>query len=441
MGFAFFLLLNLTLFVRPMEILPELEGVRLYEICILMSLVLSAPEILHFFSTRSLGDQPVTLCVLGLFGSTLLAQAGNPSELLRHAEHFGKIFLYYVLAVGVLNSAARLRIFLVWLLVCFLLLTSLTLLQYHEILHLPRVDTRLLDPELDSETGELKQTFRLQGTGIFQDPNEFCGILAVAVPLCLWALSGPARGLKPLWLALLLQVMYGIYLTKSRGGLLGLLAGMAVLSHARYGLKRTLLFGALAAPVVLVLFAGRQTELSTSSGTAQSRLQLWSDWLGTFRQNPVFGNGLNLASAEDLQLQKSVHDTGHLAHNSYLQAFADWGFPGGTLFLGAFCLAIWAVGRFRSTRTFILDPDLRRMQPFLLGVLASYAAGIFSLSMSDRVPTYLMLSLGCVFPLLARSVPPVAPPRLTGRVFLALVGLAIGFLIFLYVFVRLFVNW
>lgn len=441
MGFALFLLVNLTLFVRPMEIVPDLEGVRLYEALILSSLVLSLPEILHFFSVRPLSTQPVTLCVFGLMCTTLLSKAAEPAEMMRIGEHFGKVVLYYVLAVGVLNSGARVRIFLAWILICIFLLTSIAVLQYYEVIQLPKLNSRLLDPEENQETGERKDVFRLQGTGIFQDPNELCGILAVAVPLCLWALMGRARITQPLWFATLCLSMFGIYLTRSRGGFLGLAAGLGVLTICKFGWRRALVLGMIGGPAALFAFGGRQTDISASEGTAKTRIQLWSDWLQEFRNSPIVGNGLNLPKEEESMRVKGESDLSHLAHNSYLQAYADWGFLGGTLFLGAFVLGIWGIARYGRGQVYILDPQLGRLQPFLLGALAAYAMSILSISVNDRVPTLLILSLACTFPLVTRSVPPVPPLQINGRIFGILMGISVVFLAFLFVFVRLFVSW
>src|SRR5688572_27019810 len=162
MAFIFFLLVNATLFVRPMEIVPELEGVKLYEYFILASLIFAIPEILHYFGSYSLEKQPITLFVCGLFVTTLFSKAGESAEMLRHGEYFLKILVYYVLAVTLINSGTRLRIFLTWLLICLLVLTSLTVLQYHDVIQLPGNTRKLADPDKNFETGELTAVYRLQ---------------------------------------------------------------------------------------------------------------------------------------------------------------------------------------------------------------------------------------------------------------------------------------
>src|SRR5262249_53319436 len=126
------------------------------------------------------------------------------------------------------------------------------------------------DTVYDPVTRSFVEVRRLRGTGIFQDPNDMCLAGAIAVPLCLyWLTDRRLGGLRLLWLAPLLVLGYTLYLTQSRGGLLGLVAGLAVLFHARFGWRRTLALGAVALPAVLVLLAGRLTSIDVGGGTGQ----------------------------------------------------------------------------------------------------------------------------------------------------------------------------
>ena len=48
----------------------------------------------------------------------------------------------------------------------------------------------------------------------------------------------------------------------------------------------------------MALGGGRQTEIGVRTGTAQARIELWSDWLTTFRANPMLGDGMILNQPE-----------------------------------------------------------------------------------------------------------------------------------------------
>jgi hypothetical protein len=132
-----------------------------------------------------------------------------------------------------------------------------------------------------------------------------------------------------------------------------------------------------------------------------------------FRAAPFFGVSAN-------RYQEHV---GHVAHNSYLHAFTELGVFGETLFIGAIACSMWSVTRLRSGYRQILRPDLRRLQPYLSGLIAGYAAGMLFLTLNYIVPTYTVLGLAAAYPRMA-AVRPSLPAerfdlRLAGRLVLA----------------------
>src|SRR2546421_10777660 len=145
-------------------------------------------------------------------------------------------------------------------------------------------------------------------------------------------------------------------LTDSRGGLSSLVAWFAALLIAKPGIRRAVLLGALLLPIMLVVFAGRQThiDLDNPEDTFQTRLDCWSDALTLFKSSPVFGCG----TGQQSEL------CGHVAHNSFIQSYAELGFAGGACFLGAFGIAIKMLYRRVNTGT---DPGFARLRPYLLG--------------------------------------------------------------------------
>lgn len=71
--FGLFILVNAVLFIRPAELIPELENLPLYEVAILMAIAAAAPHMLAQFSGRSLVSLPVTAFVLGLLVAVALS--------------------------------------------------------------------------------------------------------------------------------------------------------------------------------------------------------------------------------------------------------------------------------------------------------------------------------------------------------------------------------
>lgn len=432
-GFLLFLLVNAALFVRPAEIVPALVGWNIYEYLILACLAASFPAVLEQFTANSLEERPVTVCVLGLFLAVTLSELTH-LHFARLVDtdgpviDFAKMVLYYVLFVGLVDSPARLRAFLFWMLVFATTTISLAVLQYQGYITLPNL-TQTLDGARDRVTGVDVHFLRLAGSGIFHDPNELGVLISLSALLALYWLtdrrSGPAR---LLWLAPLVLFFYAMSLTQSRGALLALLAGLAVLLVARFGWRIAAIVGLFAVPALFLFLAGRQTDLSTEDGTGQQRIQIWSDGLMLMRESPLFGVG-------EGEFNQRI---GLVAHNSYLQCFAELGVFGGMFFVGAFYLAVEQMLRLGDRRKYALpDPDMRRLYPYVLGLVASWTVGMMSLTLCYILPTYTVLALATVFGRTVPADPPLpATPfdmRLLRRLLLVA---AVGFAA-LYVFVRL----
>jgi O-antigen ligase len=427
-GFALFLVLNATLFVRPGEIVPALIGWEIYQALILLCLLAAFPAILEQLQARSLESRPITVCVLALLLAVVLSHLSHAR--LEEAALFGwdffKLVLYFLLFVGLVTTPDRLRTLLRCLIVFAAFTTTLAILQYHGYITLPNLDP-IKEGYLDRTAGRDSTVVRLVGSGLFHDPNDLCSLLVVSILLALWALTDPNSGAsRLLWLVALGLFLYGLKLTQSRGGLLALLAGLGMFFQARFGISKAIALGALLLPVLL-LGGGRQTDLNTTSGTGQDRIQLWSDGLTMFRDSPLFGVGRD-------EFAKSA---GLVAHNSFLHAFAELGFFGGIFFVGAFAYSIESLHR-RGRRRVILDPELRRLQPYLLGLLSGYSVGMMSLTLCYIIPTYTLLGAANVFLRLAETSPPLPPARFDARLLVRLAGIGVGVMIVLYVFVRFF---
>src|SRR5205085_12241411 len=136
---------------------------------------------------------------------------------------------------------------------------------------------------------------------------------------------------------------------------------------------------------LFALSAGRQTDISTSEGTAQLRIQFWSQGFSAMQGAPLFGIGSN---------RYNDVTSGHQeAHNSFVHAYVDLGLLGGALFAGAFYFALWLPGRLNRLRAGPPDRELQRARPYLLAVLAGYAAGLLSSSRVYTPTTYVLLGL------------------------------------------------
>jgi O-antigen ligase len=202
--------------------------------------------------------------------------------------------------------------------------------------------------------------------------------------------------------------------------------GILVFLISRFGWRRALWSGVLLIAPILVLFGGRQTSLglNDTDDTAQGRIHLWSDSLVLMRGSPIFGIGVGqLAEANGL-----------VAHNSYVHMFAELGLGGGTLFVGAWYVLVTALrahGRKPASPSAVW-----RWRPYVLAMMASYAAGLYSLSRCYVLPTYLVLACAgaCAALLPGDGVPSTV--ALSRRLCLKVIGVGAGTLMFLHIFVR-----
>jgi hypothetical protein len=455
LGFTLFILVNALLLIRPTDlVIPELQDWPLYQIAIVACLVVSYRPVLAQLTIRSLISRPITLCVVGLLLAVVLSHLSHGaagSARLSGAE-FAKHVIYYLLLVGLLNSAGRLRRFLLWLVRFTALLSVLALLQYHGAIDLPAL-AAYEQRVVDRETGEELRIARLRGPGIFNDPNDLCLILVMAMAVCLYRLgdcrsvssgSHRAEPLRPagcalalpngcLQLAMLGLFGYTLILTHSRGGFIALLVGLLVFFYTRFGRWKATLLAGVVLPVLFALFAGRQTsiDLTDRGDTSQARIQHWSEGLAAFRGAPVFGTGTEtygeVASAA--------------AHNSFIHCYVELGLFGGTLFLGAFYLALRGLHRFGSRQVHIRDAELRRVRPYLMAIVAAYAACMLSLSRAYITPTYMVLGLAEAYLQMATAAVPLSPARFGARHVVRLVLVSLAFVAASYLFVRLFVRW
>jgi putative inorganic carbon (HCO3(-)) transporter len=432
-AYALFILLNATLFVRPAEIVPSLEGWPIYAVLATLAVVVALPTILPQLTLRALLDRPISACVVALLGAVMLSHLS--SFYIWGARTAGmeflKVVIYYLLLVGAIDRVERLRRFLGWIVALAVVATGLAVLQYHGAIDIPAL-AAVEQGAVDPETGDAIVVLRLVSTGIFNDPNDLCLLLIVAIAACVHGLEDRRWGSwRMLWIAPLALFAYTMTLTQSRGGFLGLLAAVVVFIWVRKGWRKGLPIAALALPVMFFLFAGRQTDLDVGEGTAQSRIQLWSEGLTLFRRAPVFGFGYGSFAEE----------VGLVAHNSFVHTFAELGFIGGTLFLGAFAFGFRTLKRIGGSMTRSTDADLVRLRPYLMAIVAGYAVGMISLSRAYVVPTYLILGLAAAYIEISRRHAALILPTFTPRLVSRMAVLAGGFLAGTYAFIRLFVQW
>ena len=429
MDFILFLLVNAALFLRPQDLSASLAAIPFYNILIIANLIVAAPAIWAQLRSRP-KQSPATVCVAGILAAIVLSLVARSD--LNGAWHWGrefaKVAAYFVLMVAVLSSVQRFTIYLASIVALTLVLTALSVVHFHGYLEIPAI-THARETIYDLRTGDAASSLRLAAFGVFADPNDLSMIIVVSMMICLGGVC--YREGKPLRFALLAPLFflgYALALTQSRGGLLALLAGLGAFFVTRYGAARTVLAAAVVMPLVLYIYAGRQTDISggIASGTGKQRTDLWHAGLQMLKWSPIVGMGH----------AQFVQEEGLVAHSSYIQALAEWGLVGGTMFIGLFYVVMHSVWRLKAVRQSIASPTLRGLHPYVLGALAAYAASMLTLTRCDVVPTYLVAGLGVSYERLARPGTPLAPLEFNAKLLLRMFLVTLGFLAATYLYIR-----
>ncbi|MCR6701110.1 MAG: O-antigen ligase family protein [Dokdonella sp.] len=284
-------------------------------------------------------------------------------------------------------------------------------------------------------TGEgLSQGTRIQYVGIFNDPNDLGLLFVMCLPMALYLSSrGGALGLRRLfWWAAAAVLLFGIYLTNSRGALLALVALVGIHVWQRRGLFSALLFGG-AGLVGLMLMPSRLSELDIDESSAMGRVDSWYEGIQMFLSNPLFGIGAD-----------GFSDLHYLtAHNSFVLVLAETGIIGFTIWLAfvGYCFRMpLAVLRMRRAP---VDPAAdaawaaeRRMASTLFLSLCGFFAAAFFLSRSYIILLYLLAALVVGYYAGARQRYPDLPVFDLRKDLILWPVLSVASIVFLYVLVK-----
>jgi O-antigen ligase len=257
---------------------------------------------------------------------------------------------------------------------------------------------------------DVEQGWRLTTGGMY-DPNDLAAMVALTIPVGLGTFLR-ARGdwVRRAWLAAGLLVLFLVIVqTSSRGGILAILAGVVTFVVAQR-LGRKLWLGAALVMIGLGLWFGgpaafrdRANSLlhldeDYNTTSVVGRKEIWKRGITHTLNHPVFGVGMsNFAEAEGRTFQEAGFEARWFtAHNTFVQAFAELGFPGGLILVAMLGLA--AVRSFRLWRA--PRGRGRLWYPELLASLAAFCTSGFFLS---HAYAYLLFGLLAMIALAERA--------------------------------------
>ena len=181
---------------------------------------------------------------------------------------------------------------------------------------------------------QLSQGTRISYLGILNDPNDLGMFLVMMLPIIVFMYQHAGIIMKLVYTSALGMGLYGIYLTNSRGALLGTLAMLAFWAYLRYGWKKFMALAMLGGPAALVVMS-KFRSIDSEEESAAGRLDAWYEGFGMLIWKPLFGVGM-----------EGFTDHHHLtAHNSFVLVFAELGLSGYFFWLAFIVFSVLGVLR------------------------------------------------------------------------------------------------
>ncbi|MHB1674814.1 MAG: O-antigen ligase family protein [Acidobacteriaceae bacterium] len=321
MGFLLSILYLVTYYLTPATIFGSLAVYRIELILALLVAFVSLSALTKSFVLKV----PQSLALIGMAIAVVLSVfigahwAGGAVQ--AFLDFIPNAFAFFLVCLHC-NTKRKLQVLVLMLLfVCLFVIGN----GYAEQIYGPPASTAIHNevegsPYLMAMGNSAGQSFfRLRGLGEINDPNDFGQLLVCVIPLMFifWRAKKMLRNCAFVILPVC-ALLFGLFLTHSRGALLALMAVAIVASRRRIGtLPSLLLAGAGFVAASALHFTGGR-DISEASGA--DRISLWGQGLQVFKAHPLFGVGFG-----QLPDYTDVHLT---AHNSIVLCAAELGFFG-----------------------------------------------------------------------------------------------------------------
>lgn len=333
MGLFLTLLYLVTAYLGPATIFGPLAEARIGLILAVLVLFVSLPALTGSVIRKTSQSLALVGLAFAAFVSVLATGwAGGGVKVF--FDFIPNAFAYFLVCLHC-NSKRKLQILI--LLILFVCLFDIAL-GFNDLRHQPPPsvseeqvsrETPYLMPE---RVGPGEWIYRIRGQDFLNDPNDLAQLIVCCIPLTFFFWRPKKLFTNTVFVLLPVSaLLFGAFLTHSRGSVLALLAMTVVAARRRIKtLPALLLAGVLFVAAMAMQFTGGR-GISVDNGT--DRMDLWSEGLEMFKSHPLFGVGFN---------QMPDHTTNGLtAHNSVVVCAAE---------LGLFGLYFWSLFLFPTLR-------------------------------------------------------------------------------------------
>lgn len=405
-----------VLYVRPGEIFPSVANLPILDV--LSAVGALSAGISLILAPRSFLNEPQDQYFLAFLFAIVVSNplngwfGGGMPALTNFAP---VLFCYFLLRLSVVNEIQLRRMIRLFVALNLFLATN-GLLQVFTGAGFGQVEA------MDTREG-----IRIQGTGIFNDPNDLGMTLVMTVPFVLGSLLGAGtRFVVRVASAVVLgALLMACYYTNSRGTMLGLGAVFAAYVYRRFGVATATACAAVGLVGLLALGPSRMSNVTAEEASAQGRIQAWSAGLQMFKESPLWGVGYRRFG--------DIH--GLVAHNAWVHVLGELGILGALPFTGLFYSFFRVLGR--RPRDGVLAPSRLRMRNELADSAIGLMTCMMFLSRQYVVVPFILIAWGASYA--SFTGPQPDPPR--GMLHFVLVGcLTLALVVMFYILVLVLAN-
>lgn len=430
MTFFFISLFVVLVFWRPQDwLVPWLFGWPLLDVIFVIALATFIIEV-QYGRLKLPRNIPHFYLLAGLFVAAVMSHVANTyfQGMMDTIPEVFNICFFTVIFICVLDTPGKLR-GITWMIVAMSCLMAVHALMQVRLGQGFAGQEPLFVPGTETKMPYVRAWF----FGIFADPNDMAQMLATSIPL---AFAMPRRR-SLLGLLLSCGITYllvlAILATGSRGGLVALAGGAAVMIAlilpARW--LPSALIVIIVAALFLCPFSGNVLDAA-----ARDRVVFWGQANYIFRDNPVFGIGHNMFW---------MVANSRAAHNSFVLCYTELGVFGYYFWFSLLVMSFvgaWRVKAMLRGYTGADEAWLRRFVGLCLAALMGYSASGYFLSRTFMYPLFFLFGIMAASTAVAlRCLPADHPPVFNFRKDLAVIAPLATLVSIAYVYISiLFLN-
>lgn len=454
MTFALFILYVVLSYIYPAEIVPALAPYRVTYWVGMAGLAFAMASLLGGKAGALTNLQLWALIVFTavMSVSLMIAESWLGAPLMA-VQRFGPSLTIFILAMCSVTSLVRLRV----VAGCVIVLTTALMLQgaaaYHLGYNAPlflmnrttvaEADAAAADEdgepvELDAdrvsddmaEDEEWRRLPRIRALGFMNDPNDLALGMIVALGLIggVWQPRLQPRNL--LLAAAAGALVYGIYLTRSRGGVVALVVVLWRVADSRLGrVPALVLLMVLGAGAMGLDFGGRSMSIDPD-GSAFERVVAWTEGFEMLKTQPLLGVGYG----------QFLEHHSLTAHNALVLCFAETGLVGCFFWVGLFVITLLELRALKNLPgDGPVDDTAKRWAEGLSLSLIGFMTAAFFLSRTFVPTLYLIIGLSAALAAIARNANRPIPLPALPRLAMLVLGCELGAIGIVYAIVKLHV--